>query len=1524
MRKVIGFLAVLAFLCSGNAVAGTTASAARKAAQPAARVSVHPAAAMTPAPAATGAPFTPAQIGNLSAWYDASSSANFSLFGSSIAAWKDASGNGNTLAQTSAAREPSYVSPGIDRKPSVAFNGTQYLAGTNAAFSSKLFNESSVFVVTSQANATQDSAVLFSGLYDANPLWDLKLQEGGATRFDLDNTAAGRLSASGSVTGPALWTAAGSVAAHAQYLRKNGNLLKSSGGPLAAVTGTYPLAVGAVAEGGRAGYLYDGQVGEIVVYDRYLSLTEAAEVEGYLACKWGLQTRLPANHRYRYACPQGGTPPSLPIPTPNAPALTNPPELRSINGTLTYDVTAQSNPSTGNPTFVYNGSATPPTLRLLPGDTLIVNLKNSLPTPPAGAGYKNDANLHYHGLHVSPVAPGDDSIDMIAAPGQSLSYRVPIPASHPPGLYWYHTHVHGETERDTLAGMSGALIIDGIVKYAPQVASMPERIIVARDAPLPGHALPAANSRQLHAMNWAMQHGVAMTDMPARGARSAAATRNPYVQVNPNYRRFVRTNVAADGQCNASSPQPAVHTLTINGKTQPSIAIRPGEQQFWRMVNAGADTYLDVAVDRSMLQIVALDGVPLSSGVNTPASMTVMHYVLPPGGRVEFIVNGPAAGSPAAALRTNCFDSGPSGIAMPAAVLATINATVSPTDLARLRHEQRRIAGSARYRYRAPSAASIRASAVSNTRTIYYSDQYTINGVAYDPAGPPMYYVQSGTTEEWTIVNTSTQVHTFHIHQIHFVVEAINGATQSQQFVMDNVNVPAATSSGPGSVKLLLDFRDPAIIGTFLFHCHILSHEDGGMMAKIRVGTAAPLKTSASQVNFASTKAASQSVTVSGGAVPYSVAGCTNVARASVSGGTISIAPIGSGSCLLTVSDASTPALGASISVNVAAAGPVVTVSPTSLAFASQYASSQNATLSGGTAPYAASGCQGIATATVSGPTVTVVPKSPGTCSLAIVDAAKHSASLSVSVNSSSAGNPLDNLTFHHDPARLGWYRNETALTTATVASPGFGLLGTLSAPAGMPAFGKVYAQPLFLTNQATSDGKTHNLVIVATATDQIYAFDEQTHAVVWHRDFTNAAARITTQSFQDSGCSDVNPVIGITGTPVIDRAKNRLYAVVATDENSTSYLRLHAISLANGADAVTPVPVTGSVALRTGGVATIDPTFNFNRGALLEANGAVYVALGTHCDNHANTTHGWVLAYSASTLQQVGSIADTTNAAPGGDGHFLGSPWMGGYGPAADAAGNVYFATGNGPFDGANNFGDSVMKLPGNLNLSSVDYFAPTSAATDATRDLDLGSGGTMVLPDQPGSVPHLVVQGGKCDSNNKCYKRLLNRDAMGHQRAGDAGAIAELNVGGSIWGGPAFFADATGGQHIVYGDGAPLSTLTLKVSPVSLSVQSSANVGCLECRDHGSQPIVSSNGTQTGTAVVWALKTPGQSGGQISLYAFDALSMSHTLFSGVSGTWTQAPASLWVGGALVSPLVVDGRVYVPSDGSVSIFGLK
>jgi hypothetical protein len=399
----------------------------------------------------------------------------------------------------------------------------------------------------------------------------------------------------------------------------------------------------------------------------------------------------------------------------------------------------------------------------------------------------------------------------------------------------------------------------------------------------------------------------------------------------------------------------------------------------------------------------------------------------------------------------------------------------------------------------------------------------------------------------------------------------------------------------------------------------------------------------------------------------------------------------------------------------------------------------------------------------------------------------------------------------------------------------------------------------------------------------------------------------------------------------VIDRTRDAMYVVVATMENGVPYTRLHAIGLGTGADLITPTVISGSVALATGGIATISSLRNMNRSALLEANGNIYVALGSHCDWFPNTTHGWVIAYSASTLTETGSLVDFSNANDG-SGSYLGSVWMSGFGPAADVNGNVFFATGNGPYDGINNFAMSILKLPGNLNIAAASWFTPIQEAADSNIDHDVAAGGVMLFPDEPGAAPHLIIGGGKCStapvnsstSNpTPCYKYILNRDAMGGQQANNAGALWSADTAGPMWGGPAYFQDSTGTQHVVYG-GSPLSTYTLGLNPVGLTVQSSANVGCLECRNAGgSQPIVSSNGTQPGTAVVWALKDAGNSGGSLTLYAFDALNMSHTLYSGTVGTWTETSGAQWIGGAFISPLVANGRVYVPSDGAVTVLGL-
>jgi hypothetical protein len=261
----------------------------------------------------------------------------------------------------------------------------------------------------------------------------------------------------------------------------------------------------------------------------------------------------------------------------------------------------------------------------------------------------------------------------------------------------------------------------------------------------------------------------------------------------------------------------------------------------------------------------------------------------------------------------------------------------------------------------------------------------------------------------------------------------------------------------------------------------------------------------------------------------------------------------------------------------------------------------------------------------------------------------------------------------------------------------------------------------------------------------------------------------------------------------------------------------------------------------------------------------------------------------------------------------------MSGYGPAADAQGNVYFVTGNGPWDGSTNFSMSLLKLPGTLSIASGTYFTPINESSLSNGDQDFGSGGVMLLPDGlSSSLPHLAIAGGKDGT-----KYLLNRDNLGGQQTADAGAVWHAVAGGGIWGGPAFFQDSSGTSYVVYGNGSPLSTYAFAPATATLSAVASINFGCLECRDSGSQPIVSSNGTNPGTAIAWALQTPGGNGGTISLVAFDALKMTK-LFQAPAGSWTMTSGASYIAGALVSPVVANGRVYVPTDGSVAVFGLS
>jgi FtsP/CotA-like multicopper oxidase with cupredoxin domain len=270
-------------------------------------------------------------------------------------------------------------------------------------------------------------------------------------------------------------------------------------------------------------------------------------------------------------------------------------------------------------------------------------------------------------------------------------------------------------------------------------------------------------------------------------------------------------------------------TPTIDGERSESIGIRPGERQLWRVLNASGERHFDLHVPGVRFQLVAQDGVPLAEYPGGVASRTVDDIVIPPAGRAEFVVIGPSA---PAALISECYDAGPSGDPNPRITLgrlyddrgATPAAIVAPPMGLKTRTA---------YRTVLPRPSATRVVRLQETDATYF-----INGVAYEPAAAPMFRVKTGTTERWIVENDTDEVHSFHTHQVHFIVEATNGARNNTPNWIDTVDVPPQrrTAHGvprPSTITILVDFRNPVIAGTFLFHCHLTDHEDGGMAAKV-------------------------------------------------------------------------------------------------------------------------------------------------------------------------------------------------------------------------------------------------------------------------------------------------------------------------------------------------------------------------------------------------------------------------------------------------------------------------------------------------------------------------------------------------------------------------------------------------------------------------------------------------------------------------------------------------------------------
>ena len=481
----------------------------------------------------------------------------------------------------------------------------------------------------------------------------------------------------------------------------------------------------------------------------------------------------------------------------SAPYLPQISEIVSHAGSLDVSVRAALDPA-GRPAFFWGGNEVAPTLRVRPGDVIHFHYRNDLPQI-CGLGLVSESNLHFHGLTSSPQSPGDNAIGIIVGPGREYDYTVAVGADQPPGLYWYHPHAHGLVNWEIGNGMAGAIVVDGIADEIPALAGLRERVIVLRDVPN-DPAVAAAESSSV------------VTASAGNRATPQPETRDP------------------DETANACDPEP-VSKPTINGQLVASIGIQPGERQLWRVLNAAGTRHFDLMIPGTKLDIVAQDGVPLGYYHGAPKMRMVDHVVVPPSGRVEFVVTG---GPHPRLFLSHCFDTGPSGETNPDALLAELDDDGGSSASGRVAPPAGLRPG-AEYRVALPPPAQ--------RRVIRFSEDrrgFEIDGALYDPKAAPLVTARAGTVEQWTLVNASDEVHAFHIHQVHFVVQSVNGVPNPTPHWSDVVDLPPQARSAysrprPSRVTVLIDFRNPVVRGTFLFHCHLTDHEDGGMMAKIRV-----------------------------------------------------------------------------------------------------------------------------------------------------------------------------------------------------------------------------------------------------------------------------------------------------------------------------------------------------------------------------------------------------------------------------------------------------------------------------------------------------------------------------------------------------------------------------------------------------------------------------------------------------------------------------------------------------------------
>jgi hypothetical protein len=495
--------------------------------------------------------------------------------------------------------------------------------------------------------------------------------------------------------------------------------------------------------------------------------------------------------------------------------------------------------------------------------------------------------------------------------------------------------------------------------------------------------------------------------------------------------------------------------------------------------------------------------------------------------------------------------------------------------------------------------------------------------------------------------------------------------------------------------------------------------------------------------------------------------------------------------------------------------------------------------------------------------------------------------------------------TSQYNNQRTGANLAETRLTPANVNSGSFGKLFSLRVD------GDVYAQPLVLSQVELPGQGKHDVAFIATEHDSVYAFDADKKAPpFWHVSFLDPAKGITAIPGEHVRCPFINPEVGITSTPVIDPQQGTLFVLARTMEQASDppykYVqRLHALDITTGKErSGSPVAIKAKVTAedRTHKRHDIvfDPLVENPRAALLLVNGTVYLTWASSCD--VGDYHGWLMAYDARSLQQKSVFITSPNGKDGGI-------WQADTGPAADSSGNVFAVTGNGDFDErAGNYGDTMLKLALDHDKLLVrDYFTPHDQAMLSSKDLDLGTGGPVLLPDQNGPHPHLALAGGK-DGN----VFLIDRDHMGKFHAGMDEVVQIVKFKGSLLAAPAYW-----NHHVyVFADDDVLHDLKLSQGKLSREHDASGPP-----TNPGATPTVSANGGRDG--IVWTIRTrtwqvfPEK---LAVLHAYDALDVSRELYNSAENSdRDQAGISV----RFTIPSVVAGRVYVGARSEVDVYGL-